>query len=114
MQSQRQREENEERLLAEFGAMYEELYAWHEAHPEASFDEIANQVTPRRQALMGELLAQLARQHGDGVAVEGLVCEECGSQLEYRSLAFSHPRLPTRLKSWTDPSGEIIDNQRLL
>ena len=84
MQSQRQSEENKKRWLAHLEEMYEELYAWREAHPEASFDEIARQVTPRRQAAMGELLAQLASQQGDGVEVEGLVCEVCGGRLEYK------------------------------
>lgn len=40
-------------------AMDEELRAWREAHPEATFDEIAAQVTPKRRALMGELLGPL-------------------------------------------------------
>jgi hypothetical protein len=84
MQSQRQSEENKRRWLAHLEQMYEELYAWREVHPEASFDEIARQVTPRRQAAMGELLAQLASQHGNGVEVAGLVCEACGSRLEYK------------------------------
>ena len=87
MQSQRQSAENKERWLAHLAQMYEELHAWREAHPEASFDEIARQVTPRRQAAMGELLAQLARQHGNGVEVEGLVCEVCGNRLEYKGTA---------------------------
>jgi hypothetical protein len=30
-------------------AMYEELHAWRECHLDASFDEIAEQVTPRRR-----------------------------------------------------------------
>lgn len=84
MQSQRQREEEKERWLAEVAQMHEELCVWRELHPEASFDEIARQVTPRRQAVMGELLVQLACQHGNGVEVEGLVCERCGGRLEYK------------------------------
>ena len=38
---QRERDKSED--------MYDELYEWRQQHPEASFDEIANQVTPRRQ-----------------------------------------------------------------
>ena len=64
--------------------MYDELYQWRERHPEASFDEIGHQVTPRRQELMGELMIQLALQHGSGEAVEGLVCEEIGQELTYK------------------------------
>lgn len=84
MKSEAAKEQNRERLIAGLEEMYEELYAWREAHPEASFDEIAEQVTPRRQKLMGELLAQLALQHGSGVGVEGLACERCGRALVYK------------------------------
>lgn len=65
-------------------AMYDELRDWRQQHPEASFDEIANQLTPRRREVMGELLAQLAHQHGDGTVPEGLNCPECGQALSYR------------------------------
>ncbi len=61
-------------------AMYEELREWREAHPEASFDEIAAQVTPKRRELMGELLGQLAQQQGDG-RYEATLCESCGETL---------------------------------
>ena len=47
-----------------------------EKHPEASFDEIAAQVTPRRRRIMGKLLAHLASQHGAGEEIEGLVCPD--------------------------------------
>lgn len=84
MGSQGQKERDKKQLQDAFGEMYEELYEWRENHPEASFDEIANQVTPRRRELMGKLLAQLALQHGNGVVVEKLVCEECGGTLKYK------------------------------
>jgi hypothetical protein len=58
------RTRSEEQEKAEFvqaaAAMYDELRAWQGRHREASFDEIANQVTPRRRELMGLLLKQLA------------------------------------------------------
>jgi lysyl-tRNA synthetase class I len=84
MKSQGQKEQDEKQLQDKFGAMYEELYEWRENHPEVSFDEIVAQVTPRRQELMGELLAHLALQHGSGAVVEGLVCEKCGRVMEYK------------------------------
>ena len=84
MSSGRRQEANKEQLLAQFEAMYEELYEWREAHPEASFDEIANQVTPRRRMLIGELLEQLARQHGSGQVAEGMMCEVCGEAMVYK------------------------------
>ncbi len=84
MKSQRQKEETKKQMQEAFGGMYEELREWREKHPEASFDEIAAQVTPRRRELMGDLLAHLALQHGSGAVVEGLVCEKCGGMMEYK------------------------------
>lgn len=80
--------DREEKELAEFlGAatvMYEELRRWRANHPEASYDEIAAQVTPRRRELMGQLLAHLAYQHGDGEVMEGVSCPECGQPMSYK------------------------------
>lgn len=67
-----------------FDQIWEELYQWRAEHPAASFDEIAGQVTPRRRALMGQLLAQLACQHGEGAEVEGVNCPECGQAMSYK------------------------------
>lgn len=67
-----------------FEAMWEELYTWRDQHPGASFDEIVAQVTPQRRVLMGQVLAQLACQHGDGEVVEGVRCPECGQAMSYK------------------------------
>ena len=64
--------------------MYEEFREWRGANPEASFDEIARKVTPKRRELMGELLGHLAHQPGDGEVVEGLACEGCGEPMSYK------------------------------
>jgi hypothetical protein len=68
-----QEEKEKARLQQVFDEMVDELQAWREQHAEASLDEIAAQVTPRRRALMGELLEVLACQHGRGMVAEGLV-----------------------------------------
>jgi hypothetical protein len=77
-------EKAKEAMQQAFEQMWEELHGWREKHPAASFDEIAAQVTPRRRALMGQLLAQLACQHGDGEVVEGLRCPDCGQAMSYK------------------------------
>lgn len=71
-------------MQAAFEQMWDELHQWREEHPGASFDEIAAQVSPRRRALMGQLMAQLAGQHGDGEVVEGVSCPECGQAMSYK------------------------------
>jgi len=79
-----QREKAKAELQQAIGQMYDELWQWREAHPQASFDEIAGQVTPRRRAVVAEMLKALAGQHGLGQAVEGQLCPECGGAMEYK------------------------------
>ena len=85
----RRRDEDQERadFMAAAMAMYEALREWRAGHAEASFDEIAGQVTKRRRELMGQLLEQLASQHGKGEAIEGVVCQRCGVQMIYKGPA---------------------------
>lgn len=73
-----------EAFVAGATQMYEELRAWRRAHPQASFDEIAAQVTQRRQVLMGELLTALAIQEGKGELLEERTCPSCGQTLHYK------------------------------
>ena len=78
------RDTEKARLRQVFEQMYDELWAWREAHPEATFDEIAAQVTPRRRAVMAEVLEVLARQHGSGQVAEGQQCPRCGGAMVYK------------------------------
>ena len=87
-------------FLREAEGMYEELREWREMHPEASFDEIATQVTPRRRTLIGELLRQLAMQHGDGRYAE-VKCPCCGGRMVasgQRSRQVAHAEGDTNLE----------------
>jgi hypothetical protein len=79
-----QREKAKAGLQQAIGQMYDELWQWREEHSKASFDEIAAQVTPRRRAVMAEVLKALAGQHGSGQVLEGKICPECGGQMEYK------------------------------
>ena len=63
-------------------AMYEELHAWRDKHLDASFDEIADQVTPQRRKLVAKLLEQLAVKADE--RVEAPVCEQCGEKMRDR------------------------------
>jgi hypothetical protein len=83
MSNQKEQREKE-RLVKKFAEQYDELNEWRAKHPEASFDEIVAQVTPRRRELVGELVGQLALKHGTGEVVEGKVCAGCGEQMEYK------------------------------
>jgi hypothetical protein len=65
-------------------AMHEALVEWRAAHGEASFDEIAEEVRKHRQVLMGQLLAELAGQHGVGEVLVERSCPQCGGMLHYK------------------------------
>lgn len=67
-----------------FAQMHAEMRAWREAHPGATLDEIAAEVTPHRRQLLGAWLAELALQQGNGYAYMGLRCEGCGEALVYK------------------------------
>lgn len=75
---------SKERFVAQAEALYEEIRSWRAEHSSASFDEIADQVTPRRQKLMGELLRNLAEQEGVGEFVAERSCPACGGVLHYK------------------------------
>lgn len=79
-----QREKAKARLQQAMGQMHDELWVWREEHPQATFDEIAAQVTPRRRAVIAELLRALACQHGTGQEPAGQVCPSCGGLMEYK------------------------------
>ena len=94
------RNEEKAAFMREAEAMYEELRMWREAHPEATFDEIASQVTPRRRELMGGLLKQLALQEGDGKYAE-VSCPECSEKMKVsgrRSRGVIHSEGETELE----------------
>jgi len=67
-------------FVAEAEAMYVRLRAWRAAHPEASFDEIGDQLTPERRQLMARLYGELAVQPEEEPVTEE-VCTECGAKL---------------------------------
>ncbi len=48
MKSEEQRQREKERMMSQFEEMYEELYAWREAHPAASTESIGAAAWERR------------------------------------------------------------------
>lgn len=77
------REEQEEaEFLQAAAAMYKRLQAWRSQNLDASFDEIAEQVTPQRRELMGVLLKQLAETADE--KVHAPACEQCGREMVYK------------------------------
>lgn len=90
-----------------FAQMHAELVAWRAAHPEASFDEIAAQVTPRRQRLMGALLSELALQHGNGYALKGLPAHSAGKRWCTRAGRSVRYHIPRGKGRWPGPTTTV-------
>ena len=76
------RDRDKATFLREAERMYDELHAWRAEHLDASFDEIGDQVTPYRRALVSKLLEELAVAADE--RVEAPVCEACGQAMRYR------------------------------
>ena len=70
----------QEEFVEQARAMYVRLRGWRAANLEASFDEVADQVTQERQKLMAGLLGELAAQPEEEPG-EAEVCEGCGKEL---------------------------------
>ena len=82
MGKSRREAEEEAEFLRAAAAMYKRLHAWRSENLDASFDEIAEQVTPQRRELMGVLLKQLAEQADE--QVQAPPCESCGRAMVYK------------------------------
>lgn len=70
-------------FMEEAERMYEQLEAWYDKHPQASFGELEAEVRKRRRELMGKTLEHLVNGRDTGVQVEALQCEQCGEAMEF-------------------------------
>jgi hypothetical protein len=75
-------EEEEAEFLQAAAEMYKRLQKWRSQNLDASFDEIAEQVTPQRRELMGVLLKHLAEKADGKVHVPQ--CQSCGREMVYK------------------------------
>ena len=63
--------------------MVDRLEAWYDAHPEASFGEIEQQVRQERRELMGQVLGILINGRDTGFRFQALCCDRCGAEMEF-------------------------------
>lgn len=75
--------ERKEEFMAAAEQMYEQLEAWYEQHPQASFGEIEAEARQRRRELMGSALATLINGRDTGYQAERPRCEACGQGMEF-------------------------------
>lgn len=70
-------------LLEAACQVYDQLEAWYDEHPQASFGEIEAEVRKRRRELMGTGIEVLVNGRDTGLKVETPCCAKCGSGLEF-------------------------------
>ncbi len=64
-------------------AMYERMEDWYDAHPDASFEEIEEELRRQRRELMGGTLESLIVGRDSGLEVEPPQCPQCGQAMAF-------------------------------
>ena len=67
----------------EASRVYRELEAWRDAHPDATYDEIEQEVRRRRPGLMGTFIELLINGRTTGMQPEAPPCPKCGSETSF-------------------------------
>lgn len=84
MTRQLSRQERREAFLGEAGVMYEQLEAWYDEHPTASFGEIEAEARRQRRELMGKALSILVNGRDVGKLAEAPRCGRCGQSMRFK------------------------------
>ena len=70
-------------FLEAAGQLYDQLAAWYDEHPQASFGEIEAELRKRRRELMGTGIEVLVNGRDTGFLIEAPRCPQCGCSLEF-------------------------------
>lgn len=85
MTRQMSRAERLEAALQEAQTMYEDLEAWYDKHPDATYDEIEQQVRRGRRKLMGRMTEILINGRDTGIRPIAPKCGVCGKEMSFHS-----------------------------
>lgn len=64
--------------------LWEEFNDWYKANPEATFDEIEEEMGKRRREVVGEFVELSLRQGDLGAEAEPPNCERCGKPMAFQ------------------------------
>ena len=70
-------------FLEAAGQFYDQLEAWYDEHPQASFGEIEAELRKRRRELMGTGIEVLVNGRDNGYLIEAPRCPQCGGRLDF-------------------------------
>jgi hypothetical protein len=73
--------EAREEYLRQAEVLWERFNTWYAAHPDATFDEMEEELGRQRRALLGSVLELSLRQRDLGATPEALDCEKCGQAM---------------------------------
>jgi hypothetical protein len=83
MPRKKSRTQRKAEFLQAAEAMYERMEDWYDAHPDASFEEIEEEMRRQRRGLMGGTLETLIVGRDSGFEVEPPKCPRCGQLMEF-------------------------------
>lgn len=78
------REERKKAFLKQAEEMFEELEAWYDKNPEASFGEIEIEARKQRRKMMGKGLEVVVNGRDTGQEEEAPGCEGCGQPMAFK------------------------------
>jgi hypothetical protein len=86
------RELRNETASREASRIYQELEAWRDAHPHATYDEIEQEVRRRRPELMSTFIELLINGRTTGMQAEAPRCPRCGRKMAFEGYRTWHVR----------------------
>jgi len=79
--------EARQEFMARAGELWDEFNRWYRSHPEATFDEMEEEIGRQRRGVLGDLLTLILRQGDLGAKPEGVCCPECGASMKFKGYA---------------------------
>ncbi len=64
---------------------FDQLEAWYDQHPDATFGDLEAEARRQRRALMGPTLALLINGRDRGLQLDPPACPQCGQPLEFQA-----------------------------
>jgi hypothetical protein len=83
MPRKKSRTQRKSEFLQAAEAMYERMEDWYDAHPDASFEEIEEELRQQRRGLMGGTLETLIVGRDNGFEVQPPQCPKCGQAMGF-------------------------------
>ena len=76
--------EAREEFLKRAEEAWDRFNAWHQEHPEATFDEMEEELGQQRRGILGDFLELSLRQGDLGATPEAPSCKQCGKPMVFK------------------------------